>query len=223
MAISGKKESKEEIKQRYEKVSAYLNSTVSHPEAFIGRYEKMSEGLDDINKNLYNGIAGNIVALNSKMISVRPISGNANYTKGGRNLTTTQMAHYLDSVDAMINPHKILGMIEARTISPEMLALFKQFNPEIWNALRSEVGAKIQQQAASGEASQVSPVVGSYFGIPVAPQMNPYSSLYKPETQPQAQGQAQGQPQQAQPLSRPSGVDKFINKDFYNRDLNLNK
>ena len=188
------KGAKNEIDQRYKEITGQINGLVTQTEDRILQADAHMKSLQTLTPNLHGIIQSDLLTKAGIIAQSLPKQSPATYGKA--DLSITEKAHFLDQVDAGMNPEKMLDLISHGTITPSQLQIFQQMYPVMFSRLKSQ--ALTQLSLSNNVPPQSKAKIYGMFNIPTAPSLSgdnllkdAMMKIQQPAQQPQ-QGQQSG-------------------------------
>lgn len=155
-----------EVDEKYNRTVEFINSAIKNGPAHIEDLDKkmsvLSQVAPELSEQVKEGVLNKVASLTRSL----PVQSPSSYGKA--ELTTLEKAHYVDCVEAALNPEKMLGLIQNGTITPAQMQYFITYNPLMYSKLVEGTRLKI---ATTGNVSTSSRIY-STLGIATSPSVS---------------------------------------------------
>lgn len=163
------KGAKDEIDKRYKEITNQINGLITQTEDRILQSDAHMKSLETLTPNLQGVIQNDLLSRSGIIAKALPKQSPATYGKA--DLSTAEKAHFLDQVDAGMNPEKMLDLISRGTITPSQLQIFQQMYPVMFTRLKNESLSQLSLAKGSLPPQSKARIYGM-FNIPTAPSLS---------------------------------------------------
>jgi len=126
-----------EVNSQFEKIAKNLRGMQGDPGLYAQRMDFALSSLRQLSPEISEGIKNRMYNQIGMINRIFPKSGDGTPYKV--DVPLALKAKFLDNVDALTNPNKILDMMRSGTATSEQISIFKMSHPDIWNKTLQEV------------------------------------------------------------------------------------